>query len=377
MREQATLVVTTIYDPVLLEDYRENFARFGHLEDVSIIVIPDRKTPAAVFDRCRELTRRGLKTVCPTLEEQEKYLARLSVPSAAIPYNSDNRRNIGYLMAYESGADFLISLDDDNYCAPDEDFFAEHGVVCGPAAPRTAVESSTGYFNICSLLELEKPAPVYARGFPYGKRHADERIEVTGVEAPIHINAGLWTIDPDIDAITWLVAKPRVTGFGGRSVVLGRNTWSPVNTQNTALRRDAIPAYYFVRMGYPISGMPIDRYGDILSGYFVQACAKHLGGLVRVGTPVAEHRRNSHNYMRDAMAEWGCIAALEDLLPWLTGAPLEGSTYAEAFSALSYAMQDAVMRMEGANWTDVTRAYFHHIAHHMRVWLKASARIAG
>ena len=57
-------------------------------------------------------------------------------------------------------------------------------------------------------------------------------------------------------------------------------------------------------MGYEIGGIAIDRYGDIFSGYFVQACARHLGGAIRVGTPVAEHRRNAHSYLQDATREW-------------------------------------------------------------------------
>jgi hypothetical protein len=295
----------------------------------------------------------------------------------AIPYNSDNRRNVGYLMAYEGGADFLISIDDDNFCTPGEDFFAEHAVVCGGESMRAVTESATGFLNICDLLELEKPRPVYARGFPYRSRHLDENPCTTERRVPVHINAGLWLIDPDIDGITWLVAKPKVKGFRGTSVVLGDRTWSPVNTQNTALMRDAIPAYYFVRMGYPIGGMPIDRYGDIFSGYFVQACAKQMGAYVRVGSPVAEHRRNSHNYLKDATGEWACILLLEDLLPWLTETRIGGGSYTESFRALSHAIEDAVEGFRGPVWSDLSRGYFHQMCYHMRLWLKACECIAG
>jgi hypothetical protein len=41
-------------------------------------------------------------------------------------------------------------------------------------AEHTVTSSATGFFNICSLLEFDKPAPVYARGFPYFARHKDE-----------------------------------------------------------------------------------------------------------------------------------------------------------------------------------------------------------
>jgi hypothetical protein len=231
--------------------------------------------------------------------------------------------------------------------------------------------------NICDLLEMECPGAVYARGFPYRFRHRAEEIRTEARDVPVHVNAGLWLFDPDVDAMTWLVAKPRVRRFKGRSIVLDRDTWSPVNTQNTALRLEAVAAYYFVRMRYPLAGMPIDRYGDIFSGYFLQACAKHLGGYVRVGTPVAEHRRNSHNYMHDATQELACIHILEDLVPWLMQARLEGSSYSDAFLSLSAALEDAVEAFQGTIWDRATRGYFHEMAYSMRIWLNACASIRG
>jgi hypothetical protein len=358
-----------------LTEYARNFRDFGHLDQVNVIVIPDMKTPAAAYERCQALAAEGLHVSCPSIAEQEKFLAGIGMPPHMVPYNSDNRRNIGYLMAYASGADFLISIDDDNYCLPSEDFFQAHSVVCGDAATMEVLESPTGYSNICKLLHSRASEYLYPRGFPYAARHRSETEQVVTLEGAVHINAGLWTLDPDIDAISWLVIKPHVTGFNGRSVVLGRNTWAPVNSQNTAMRRDATPAYYFIRMGYPIAGMSIDRYGDILSGYFVQACARQVGGLVRVGTPIAEHKRNSHNYMKDAGAEWACIVLLEDILPWLREITLEGTSYTEAFRSLSYSLQDAVEKMHGPLWTDASRGYFHQMAYHIRLWLKACQQI--
>jgi hypothetical protein len=375
-RQRAVLVLTTVNNPTLLNDYTANFKRYEHLDQVEVIVIPDEKTPPAAYELCRELVRGAMKIVCPTLAEQDAYLAGIGLSPAAVPRNSDNRRNVGYLMAYASGAEFLISIDDDNYCLPDEDYFAEHAVVCGDNVSVEVVESATGYYNICNLLVSNAEGKAYPRGFPFKKRHLDEALRTVTRTVPVHINAGLWTLDPDIDAISWLVLNPHVSGFRGRSVALGSNTWTPVNTQNTSLRRAAIPAYYFIRMGYPISGLAIDRYGDILSGYFAQACARQLGGYVRVGTPVAEHKRNSHNYLRDATGEWACILTLEDLLPWLTEHRLEGNSYLEKFEALSYGLEDAVETMRGPIWTDATRGYFHQTAYYMRLWAKA-CRTAG
>jgi hypothetical protein len=186
----------------------------------------------------------------------------------------------------------------------------------------------------------------------------------------VRLNAGLWLGEPDLDAITWLAMPVRGQAFKGDSVVLGRDTWSPINTQNTALHRDLIPCFYFVRMGFTIGGMPIDRYGDIFSGYFVQACARHFDHGVRVGTPIAVHKRNSHNYLRDLTQELACIWLLEDLTQWLHEVKLEGSSYPDVYLSLSAALEDQVERFTGFLWSDQARAYFHHMAYCMREWVK-------
>ena len=118
MPPSAALVLTTIADPVIFEDYIQNFEKFGHLDNVKVFVIPDRKTPASAFERCTQLRQRGLQVVCPTLEEQDLYLRKFDGLARLIPFNSDNRRNVGFLMALESGAEFMMSIDDDNYCLP-------------------------------------------------------------------------------------------------------------------------------------------------------------------------------------------------------------------------------------------------------------------
>lgn len=373
----ASLVVTTIHDPVSLDGYLENFERFGHLDQIKVFVIPDRKTPPEAYARCQALKQHGLQITCPTLAEQEDYLRRVGFPPHLVPYDSDNRRNVGYLMALESGSDFLISIDDDNYSRPDEDFFQEHAVVCDHQHLTQVVSTSTGWFNICSLLQLDRAGVTYARGFPYYARHQDEESAFESRVVDVHMNAGLWLGDPDVDGITWLVAPARSVAPTSQSLVLGQRDWSPVNTQNTALRSEVIAAYYYVRMGYPLAGMPIDRYGDIFSGYFAQVCVRHMGGAVRVGTPVAEHRRNSHNYLNDALHEWACLMVMEDLLPWLTEVRLSGATYLDTYMAFSYAMEEQVERFSGAIWTNATYGYFHQLAFYMRRWADTCRTLCG
>src|ERR1700693_3101548 len=101
MAMRAALVLTTIADPVALEDYYANFTAYGHLEQVQVIVIPDKKTPSAAYLRCQELKKRGLDVLCPPPDVQERMLRRLGFSPDFVPYNSDNRRNVGYILAAE------------------------------------------------------------------------------------------------------------------------------------------------------------------------------------------------------------------------------------------------------------------------------------
>lgn len=367
----AALILTTINDPILLEGYLTNFKKYDHLQQVTVYVIPDLKTPTSLFKRCKSLRNRGLRTQCPTLKEQEKFLSKFHKFEKLVPYNSDNRRNIGFLMALEEEVDFIISIDDDNYCRPNEDFFAEHSIVTKDKEAFESVKSSNEWFNVCDMLELTPNYQIYPRGFPYHSRHKDVKYEYTIDRGSIRMNAGLWLVEPDLDGITWLTVPVKAKSLKGKSLVLGPQTWSPINTQNTALNRDAIACYYFIQMGYPLAGIPIDRYGDIFSGYFCQAVLRHMGHRIRVGTPVSNHRRNAHNYLKDTYKELACILVLEDLTKWLTRVKLEANTYEEAYVSLSYALEEAVEGFSGSIWNDATRGYFHRTAYCMREWVNA------
>jgi hypothetical protein len=128
-------------------------------------------------------------------------------------------------------------------------------------------------------------------------------------------------------------------------------------------------------MNYPLAGlMTIDRYGDILSGYLAQACVKHLGQFVRFGTPAVDHRRNAHNYLKDATCEMGCVWLMEDLTAWLTELKLSGTSYPEAYTCLSEELDAAAERFTGFIWTEATRGYLHQLAYCMRRWVAACGR---
>jgi Reversibly glycosylated polypeptide len=375
------VVMTTIGDgSAFLDAYRELLDRTGARDRVRLVVIPDRRTPARLFDACADARRAGFDVLCPMVPEQDRLLAGLGVPTL-VPYDSDNRRNVGYLLSWSSDADLLVSVDDDNFPVG-ADFLDVHRTVCAGPRPARVVHSPSGWWNPCAQLATV-PTPIYPRGFPYAQRAG--RADGDGPADPtestelvdVRVNAGLWLGDPDVDAITRIAMAPEVHDLTRPEAVLGATTWAPVNSQNTAVERGAVPAYYFPRMGYRHQGQRIDRYADIFSGYFVQACAKHLGHAVRFGTPLARHTRNAHQLFTDLGQELPALMILEDLVQWLRGCRLEGDSYPAAYLSLSHQLQDAVEEMSGGPWTPELRGFVHQMAQLMRQWLRALARVAG
>ncbi|MGH6630794.1 MAG: hypothetical protein ACREB3_13780, partial [Burkholderiales bacterium] len=236
MTRKTDIVVTTIFEPTWLAGYLSNLRTHGREREVTLRIICDQKTPATVYAAAAEARRQGFQIDCPTLDEQTAYLKKLGLSEDFIPWNTDNRRNIGFLRAWESGAEVLISIDDDNYCRTDSDFVGEHHRVGRPIADDNALlADGAGWFNICSLLETQLKDPIYARGYPYAARAPTRQAELQPLPVPagqalLALNAGLWLDDPDVDAITRLAQRPRVSAAKAQAVILGKATWSPINT---------------------------------------------------------------------------------------------------------------------------------------------------
>jgi hypothetical protein len=373
---QTDIVVTTIWEPAWLQGYLDNLRRHGRDESVTLRIITDRKTPASVYAAADAARAQGFGIDCPSLDEQVEYLRKRGVAEDFIPWNTDNRRNVGFLRAWDEGADVLISIDDDNYCDAGSDFVGAHHCVgmAASSAGDVTVADGAPWFNICTRLQSSARDPIFPRGFPYAARDRSaqatpRQIDDAFASRLVALNAGLWLDDPDVDAITRLAQRPSVRAATTGDVILGHATWSPINTQNTALMRAAMPAYYYVRMGFALQGMKIDRFGDILSGYFAQKCAKHLGHVVRFGSPVSRHRRTPHNLLVDLYHELAGIALVEELLPWLQELQLEGGDYAEAYRSLSDALGAAAGRFRGFVWEQGGREFLRETAACMKTWL--------
>ena len=167
-----------------------------------------------------------------------------------LPWNNETRRNVGYLSALEHGFARLISIDDDNW--PTEDDFIGGHSHTGNVWEGMLVQEPSGFHNICSYLEMEPPRSVFPRGFPLRLRgEIGSPALVPNLDSKrIGVTAGLWLNEPDIDATTWLNGKVFAKNYVGEPTIsLEQSTWTPINTQNTSVVRELIPAYLCIPMG--------------------------------------------------------------------------------------------------------------------------------
>ena len=363
-------IVTTTIFPIqpFLSAYVDNIQKWGYKNEVAIYIAGDNKSSADSLDAASQFKQMGFQVRFLDIKWQRDYLSRFADLKAIIPENSDNRRNVAYLAALEDGAQTIISVDDDNFPDPEQDFIGQHLCV-GKSVDLPEAIGMDGWYNLCSLLIPTRPdANLYPRGFPYWSRKDGTDFIGDISSGKIAVNVGLWTLDPDTDAIGRLYARPHISKWNGNEVILGQGIRTPINTQNTALSRDAMITYYYVCMGDLLRGMRLDRFGDIFSGYFLQLCADAVGNRIRIGSPVVEHRRNQHNLLLDLYNELAGIMIIEDLTSFLMNVELPTNSMYDAYKSLSIKLEEFSVQQEGFIWDSDTKKFFHKVAKNMRIW---------
>jgi hypothetical protein len=348
---KTTIVTTTVRVPVFLTAYYENAKRFGH--EVDFVVAGDLKSDNFETEKfCDTIPN----CVYLSPRSQKRYL--LESPLYALPWNSPCRRNVAILWAYNGGADVIITLDDDNL-ATEYDAIGNHTFYLGLNKLPHLWRSKVGkWTNVCSLLQERNNVEFYHRGFPPGQRWKEDFIDLTvDGDRRVVVNAGLWTGDPDTDAITRLERPLRVDGFKDLAppkIFLAPGTWSPFNCQNTALAREIIPAYFLNPM--------IGRHDDIFAGYIINRLAEHFGHVIAFGTPLAFHDRSPHDLWKDLDQERTGMQLTDSFVTALRDMKLTARNYHEGFGQIIEKLEECVFsRFDNAkafmthmrNWHEV------------------------
>lgn len=328
------IVTTTIFVPKLLDSYAEDAKKHSH--NVLFVVVGDKKTPPETEEYCLQLAKKsGFRVDYFSPERQEEYLSQWSKLRDHIQWNCIQRRNVGMLYAYENGCETIATIDDDNFLI-DADYLGTHGI--GTQMDVTEVASQTGWMNVCTLLTESHGRIFYHRGFPLEKRTEESWDEKSTTIQPV-VSAGLWLGDPDIDALERLyhLTDPTEATTLAReerfSPALG--TWTPFNSQNTALARRVIPAYFL--------SPKVGRYDDIWGSYVVKRIADHLDDRIVFGKPLVKQERNPHNYWRDLDAERYGHSLTLAFVEALSSIELRGTTYQKCYEELSEALPDNLL----------------------------------
>ncbi|CAM4217213.1 hypothetical protein [Zobellia nedashkovskayae] len=374
------VVITTISDGNFLKKFTSSLNSRSLKGDVVFYIIGDVNTPKDCEINCNKINSEFFNCKYLSVGEQELFLDKLNFPKSFIPLKSDNRRNVGYLKAVEEECDLIVSMDDDNFPYSD-DFFDLHSVV-GDKITGPITTTSNNWFNPFTFLGAQDPKGndlnLYPRGFPYSRRW-DDYSDITSIkkqEGKVAVNVGLWLGDPDVDAITRLTTN--CVTFNKRNknnLVLGHNQLMPINTQNTAISKEAIECYYFIKMGYQIDGSKMDRFGDIFSGYFLLLCTHSVGDLVTINNPLVFQDRNEHNLLNDLAVEFPGIKIIEDLVPFFEeGLPSTGS-YSEAYSVLIEKLESYANNNKSKFWNTKNLIFINEITGIMKAWQKAYTNI--
>lgn len=291
------LVTTTVNVPRVLALYRRLDPT------VEFFVTADNRTPVAAQEFCASLD--NCRFYSPQDQRDLGYAC-----SDLIGWDTCGRRNVAFLEALKWGADVVVTVNDDDIPMDGDylDYFTE--VLAGRSWltakygeqklvkscrdwSGAEVSSPFRWFDPGSLLVL----PTRHRGFP--SEVPSSFMAKPVVDAKVGVAVGLCLGDPDVDATT------RIENLGLRvhstsklldaGVVVDPSTRTVFNSENTALLREFLPAFFH---------MPgVGRSDDILASLVVQRVMRDRGCHVHFGQPYVWQQRNPHKLLDDLKVE--------------------------------------------------------------------------
>ncbi len=266
---QTSVVVTSIAPP---NEVMRELAAGAATSGFNFIVIGDLASPADFrLDHCRFYG----------VDEQAGLPLRLS---SLLPFRHYSRKNIGYLTAMATGSRIIVDTDDDNH--PRQRFWEPRRLSIEAPCIRGA-----GWVNVYRYFT---DAMIWPRGLPLDELQtpSPRLAAAVGCEIACPIQQGLADGDPDVDAVFRLVFPVATEFERDVRVILGRNAWCPINSQNTTWFEQAFPLLY-------LPSYCSFRMTDIWRGFIAQRIAWENGWGIFFHGPTVWQDRNEHNLMRD------------------------------------------------------------------------------
>lgn len=260
-----TLVVTSIAAP---NDVLKALAKGASENNFDFIVIGDTKSPVK-FDLpgCRFVS----------IDEQEQLGFRLA---KILPKRHYARKNIGYLLAKDN--DLIIETDDDNF--PYASFWEERNKIQTINSTENA-----GWVNVYSHFSKEN---IWPRGFPLQHLQNSKETQFNSKEINCPIQQGLADINPDVDAIYRMTMKLPFRFDPNSPIALGKNSWSPFNSQNTTWFKEAFMLLY-------LPSFCSFRMTDIWRSFVAQRIAWTCNWSMMYHQSTVWQDRNDHSLIKD------------------------------------------------------------------------------
>jgi len=267
LAEKIALIVTTIASP---NEVLKSLAQGSSLHSWDFIAIGDISSPkdfllegCDYYDMNRQMTT-GLLTaqICPV-----RHYAR---------------KNIGYLLAIKKGAEIIVETDDDNF--PKENFWLKRQRI-----KNSRFVEDKGWVNVYRYFSDDQ---IWPRGLPLSciKKEFQETKIIKQSDCPIQ--QGLADDNPDVDAIYRLVSTLPVKFKHAKDIALGKEVWSPFNSQNTTWWKETFPLLY-------LPAYCSFRMTDIWRSFIAQRIAWENGWSVLYHNATVYQERNQHNLMKD------------------------------------------------------------------------------
>mgnify|MGYP001459162276 FL=1 len=260
------IVCTSINPPT------QAIKKFDNIKDWTLIVVGDLKTP----------TNYKLKNGI-FLNKREQNLIDKKL-SDLIGWNCIERRNFGILLAKKHNADIIALVDDDNI--PYKDW--GKNLLVGKKKFINTYEVKTPVFDPISVTKYKN---LWHRGFPLNLLDQRNAKLVGKKKIMIDVQADFWDGDPDIDAITRVIFKPKCK-FEKKIFPFHSKKISPFNSQNTFLSSNLLKDYFL----FPDQG----RMHDIWASYFLQY-RRRINVIYNKSSVI--QKRNIHTAAKDLSDE--------------------------------------------------------------------------
>lgn len=221
------IVTTTINSPT---EATLKFAKLAEKNNWTFVIVGDLKTPHHEYE---QLSKQNKHVVYLHPEKQEQIYPELS---NIIGWKTIQRRNIGFVYAYQTGATIIATVDDDNIPYDDWGLNLLVGKTCNVHEYKNRL---CDYFDPFSATNQKH---LWHRGFPIEHLNVKNDVELLKKQNVFcAVQADFWDGDPDIDAICRLTSKPLVKFDKFEPFFTSQA--APFNSQNTFLHRSVFPNY--------------------------------------------------------------------------------------------------------------------------------------